>query len=167
LMDGKESKAHSMMEEFQFTGDTPALYYAQAAWEYKHNNAQKAEDWTNSANKIYSAALNGVFADAFYDVGWLQRPEGTAAPAVAFDSGNVGAAQTDSGPAVEPSPIPDKGGALSLAPSTNAPDGGMALASAGSTTNQTNLTGSAPETNSGAEQSVAQSPATGGESTTT
>ena len=109
LMEGKESRAHSMMEEFQFTGDTPALYYAQAAWEYKHNNAQKAEEWTSSANKIYSPALNGVFADAFYDVGWLQRPEGTTAPAVAFDTGNVAAAQTDGGPAVEPSPIPDKG----------------------------------------------------------
>ena len=166
LMEGKESKAHSMMEEFQFTGDTPALYYAQAAWEYKHNNAQKAEDWTSSANKIYSAALNGVFADAFYDVGWLQRPEGTAAPAVALDSGNVGAAQTDGGPAVEPSPIPDKGGALLLAPSTNAPAGGMELAGAGATANQTNSTLSAPETNSVAEQSVAQSPSTSGESTT-
>jgi Flp pilus assembly protein TadD len=167
LMEGKESRAHSMMEEFQFTGDTPALYYAQAAWEYKHNNAQKAEDWTNSANKIYSPALNGVFADAFYDVGWLQRPEGTSAPAVAFDTGNVGATQTDSGPAVEPSPIPDKvaankqGGNL-LAPST----GGMELASAGATANQTSLTGSAPETNSVTEQSVAQSPTTGGEPTT-
>ena len=173
LMEGKESRAHSMMEEFQFTGDTPALYYAQAAWEYKHNNAQKAEDWTNSANKIYSPALNGVFADAFYDVGWLQRPEGTTAPAVAFDTGNVATSQTDGGPAVEPSPIPDKGlaankqgGTLGLAPSTSAPDGGMELASAGATANQTSLTGSAPETNSPAEQSVAQSPSTSGESTT-
>jgi hypothetical protein len=173
LMEGKESRAHSMMEEFQFTGDTPALYYAQAAWEYKHNNAQKAEDWTNSANKIYSPALNGVFADAFYDVGWLQRPEGTTAPAVAFDTGNVATSQTDGGPAVEPSPIPDKGlaankqgGTLGLAPSTSAPDGGMELASAGAAANQTSLTGSVPETNSPAEQSVAQSPATGGESTT-
>jgi TPR repeat protein len=75
LMEGKESRAHSMMEEFQFAGDTPARYYAQAAWEYKHNNAQKAEDWTNSANKVFSPALNGIFADAFYDVGWMQRPE--------------------------------------------------------------------------------------------
>ena len=173
LMEGKESRAHSMMEEFQFTGDTPALYYAQAAWEYKHNNAQKAEDWTNSANKIYSPALNGVFADAFYDVGWLQRPEGTAAPAVAFDAGNVATAQTDSGPAVEPSPIPDKGaaankqsGALALAPSTSASDGGMELAGAGTTANQTNLTGSAPETNSPAGPSVAQSPSTSSESAT-
>src|SRR6266699_5122565 len=173
LMEGKESRAHSMMEEFQFTGDTPALYYAQAAWEYKHNNAQKAEDWTNSANKIYSPALNGVFADAFYDVGWLQRPEGTTAPAVAFDTGNVAPSQTDGGPAVEPSPIPDKGlaankqgGALGLAPSTSAPDGGMELASAGAASNQTSLTGSVPETNPPAEQSVTQSPSTGGESTT-
>ena len=173
LMEGKESRAHSMMEEFQFTGDTPALYYAQAAWEYKHNNAQKAEDWTNSANKIYSPALNGVFADAFYDVGWLQRPAGTTAPAVAFDTGNVATSQTDGGPAVEPSPIPDKGlaankqgGTLALAPSTSAPDGGMELASAGAAANQTSLTGSAAETNSPAEQSVAQSPSTGGESTT-
>ena len=172
LMDGKESRAHSMMEEFQFTGDTPALYYAQAAWEYKHNNAQKAEDWTNSANKIYSPALNGVFADAFYDVGWLQRPEGTAAPAVAFDTGNVAASQTDGGPAVEPSPIPDKGTAankpgetLALSPSTSAaPDGGMELAGAGATANQTGVTGPAPETNSPAEPSVAQSPSTSTES---
>src|SRR6476619_5021331 len=65
LLEGKESRAHSMMEEFQFTGDTPALYYAQSAWEYKHNDTQKAEEWTNSANKIYSPALNVVFADAF------------------------------------------------------------------------------------------------------
>ena len=173
LMEGKESRAHSMMEEFQFTGDTPALYYAQAAWEYKHSNAQKAEDWTNSANKIYSPALNGVFADAFYDVGWLQRPEGTTAPAVAFDTGNVGPSQAEGGPAVEPSPIPDKmvaankqGGTLALAPSTSAPDAGMDLASAGTAANQTSLTGSAPETSSPPEQSVAQSPSTSGESTT-
>src|SRR5437773_4113170 len=97
LLDGKESRAHAMMEEFQFTGDTPALYYAQAAWEYKHNNVEKAAEWTTSANKIYSAALNNVFADPFYDVGWLQRPEGSTAPAVAFDTSN--ASQTEGGPA--------------------------------------------------------------------
>src|SRR6266700_3395443 len=173
LMEGKESRAHSMMEEFQFTGDTPALYYAQAAWEYKHNNAQKAEDWTNSANKIYSPALNGVFADAFYDVGWLQRPEGAAAPAVAFDTNNAGASQAEGGPAVEPSPIPDKGlaankqdGTLGLAPSTSAPEGGMELGTADATGSQTRLTSSAAETSSPPQQSAAQSPSIGGEATT-
>ena len=54
LLEGKESRAQKMMEQFQFTGDTPALYYAQAAWEYKHNNPTKASDWIASAKKIYS-----------------------------------------------------------------------------------------------------------------
>ena len=103
LLEGKESRAHAMMDEFQFTGDTPALYYAQAAWEFQHNNAEKAADWTASANKIYSAALNSVFADAFYDAGWMQRPPASTMPTPAFD-----AAQAEGSPAVEPSPIPDK-----------------------------------------------------------
>jgi tetratricopeptide (TPR) repeat protein len=107
LLEGKESHAQAMMEEFQFTGDTPALYYAQAAWEFKHNNPEKAADWTASAKKIYSPVLNSVFADAFYDVGWMQGPEVAAASAPAFDTASAIASQAEGSPAVEPSPIPD------------------------------------------------------------
>ncbi len=106
LLEGKESRAQTMMDQFQFTGDTPALYYAQAAWEFKHNNPEKAADWTASAKKIYSPALNNVFADAFYDVGWMQSPEVAAAPAPAFDTASAIASQAEGSPAVEPSPIP-------------------------------------------------------------
>jgi len=74
LLEGKESRAQAMMEQFSFTGDTPALYYAHAAWEFKHNNPEKAADWGDSAEKIYSPSLNNVFADAFYDLGWLAAP---------------------------------------------------------------------------------------------
>jgi Flp pilus assembly protein TadD len=108
LLEGKDSPAQAMMEQFQFTGDTPALYYAQAAWEFKHNNPEKAADWTASAKKIYSPALNSVFADAFYDVGWMQSPEPAAAvPEPALDTASAIAAQAEGSPAVEPSPIPD------------------------------------------------------------
>jgi tetratricopeptide (TPR) repeat protein len=107
LLEGKESRAQAIMEQFQFTGDTPALYYAQAAWEFKHNNPEKAADWTASAKRIYSPALNSVFADAFYDVGWMQGPEIAAAPAPALDTASVIASQPEGGPAIEPSPIPD------------------------------------------------------------
>jgi Flp pilus assembly protein TadD len=107
LLEGKDSRAQAMMEQFQFTGDTPALYYAKAAWEFKHTNPEKAADWTASATKIYSPALNSVFADAFYDVGWMQSPEPAAAPAPALDTGSAIAAQAEGSPAVEPSPIPD------------------------------------------------------------
>jgi Flp pilus assembly protein TadD len=158
LLEGKESRAHAMMEEFQFTGDTPALYYAQAAWEYKHNNADKAQDWTNSANKIYSPALNGVFADAFYDAGWIQRPEGSTAPALASDTTNAGAPQAEGGPAVEPSPIPDRvfaanqqpaaptGDTLSLGAAASSPNAGTEVSSADATTTQPAVAGSSEPT---------------------
>jgi Flp pilus assembly protein TadD len=107
LLEGKESRAQAMMEQFQFTGDTPALYYAQAAWEFKHSNPEKAADWTASAKKIYSPALNSVFADALYDVGWMQSPEAAAGPEPALDTASAIAAQAEGSPAVEPSPIPD------------------------------------------------------------
>src|SRR5437762_1751420 len=106
LLEDKESRAQKMMEQFQFTGDTPALYYAQAAWEFKHNNPNKASDWVTSAKKIYSAALNSVFADAFYDLGWMQSPAIAAGPAPASEAAAVMSAQTEASPAIEPSPIP-------------------------------------------------------------
>src|SRR5438874_3765309 len=149
LLEGKESRAHAMMDEFQFTGDTPALYYAQAAWEFQHNNPEKASDWTASANKIYSSALNSVFADAFYDVGWMQRPAAATMPTPAFDT-----AQAEGSPAVEPSPIPDKvfaansqsdtskGEGLALGSTVNAPGAGLDIAGTGSTTGQTSASSS-------------------------
>ena len=107
LLEGKESRAQKMMEQFQFTGDTPALYYAQAAWEFKHNNPNKATDWITSAKKIYSPPLNLVFADSFYDLGWMQSPALAASPAPAAEAATALAeAQTEAGPAIEPSPIP-------------------------------------------------------------
>jgi tetratricopeptide (TPR) repeat protein len=107
LLEGKESRAQRMMEQFQFTGDTPALYYAQAAWEFKHNNPTKATDWIASAKKIYSPALNSVFADAFYDLGWMQSPALAMSPAPATEAAvAMESAPTESSPAIEPSPIP-------------------------------------------------------------
>src|SRR4029453_5406895 len=52
-------------------------------------------------------ALNSVFADAFYDVGWMQSLETAAAPEPALDTASAIAARTEGSPAVEPSPIPD------------------------------------------------------------
>ena len=100
LLEGKDSRAQKMMEQFQFTGDTPALYYAQAAWEFKHNNQAKANDWVVSARKIYSPAMNLVFADAFYDLGWLENLAAPPARAIAEN------ARVESSPSIEPSPIP-------------------------------------------------------------
>jgi Flp pilus assembly protein TadD len=114
LLEGKDSRAQKMMEQFQFTGDTPALYYAQAAWEFKHNNSAKANDWIVSAKKIYSPALNLVFADSFYDVGWIQPPQNVAAAPVT-PSKEIAKNETTA-PSIEPSPIPAPALALNKTP---------------------------------------------------
>jgi predicted Zn-dependent protease len=134
LLEDKDSRAQKLMEQFQFTGDTPALYYAQAAWEFKHNNPTKANDWINSARKIYSLALNIVFADSFYDAGWLQNPASTEQPASsrAAVAQTEAAAPTGSNPVIEPSPIPGaaenqaaKEAGTNVAPSTSPVISGM------------------------------------------
>ncbi|HEX4639856.1 MAG TPA: tetratricopeptide repeat protein, partial [Chthoniobacterales bacterium] len=118
LLEGKDSRAQKMMEQFQFTGDTPALYYAQAAWEFKHSNAPKANDWIVSAKKIYSPALNMVFADSFYDVGWLQPTQNVASEPVS-PSKEIAKNET-APPSIEPSPIPAP--ALTLSKQPKAPE---------------------------------------------
>ncbi|MEP6709518.1 MAG: tetratricopeptide repeat protein, partial [Verrucomicrobiota bacterium] len=99
LLEGKDSRAQKMMDQFKFTVDTPALYYAQAAWEFKHNNPDKGNDWVASARKIYSPVLNIVFADSFYDLGWLQTPGATGSPAP-----ETAVAKVESSPAAAASP---------------------------------------------------------------
>ncbi|MFN2475552.1 MAG: tetratricopeptide repeat protein [Chthoniobacterales bacterium] len=113
LLEGKDARAQKMMEQFQFTGDTPALYYAQAAMEFKNNNAAKATEWVTSARKIYSPALNGVFSEAFFDLGWIRSPA-QASPALMVAENEQ---QPETAPAIEPTPIP----AITLAQTTPAP----------------------------------------------
>jgi Flp pilus assembly protein TadD len=73
LLGAQESEAQQLMEQFEFTGETPALYYAQAAWAFEHANPERGNDWVASARKIYSPALNLIFAHSFYDLGWLEN----------------------------------------------------------------------------------------------
>src|SRR6266496_4427185 len=108
LLEGKDSRAQKLMEQFQFSGDTPALYYAEAAWQFKHDNAEKANDWIASARKIYPSASNALYAGGFYDLGWLKGAMTVSSPTpTASVSAAVATTQTESSvPAIEPSPIP-------------------------------------------------------------
>ena len=124
LLEGKDSRAQKVMEQFQFSGDTPALYYAEAAWEFKHDNPEKANDWITSARKIYPSASNGVYAAGFYDLGWLKSAMAVSSPTptASVSAAAVASTQTESSvPAIEPSPIPgaevkaEEGSQLALA----------------------------------------------------
>jgi len=108
LLEGREAQAQQLMDQFKFTGDTPALYYAQSAWEFKHGHKEQGEDWVTSARKIYSPALNVIFADAFAGLGWLGSSENGTGPATSA------LALADSSPTAEATPTMRLGQAESL-----------------------------------------------------
>jgi Flp pilus assembly protein TadD len=81
LREGRESAAQKAMEEFKMTDESPALYYAQAAWAYEHGNFAQGSDWIANANNLFSSELNRDFAKPFADLGWLGSKTEVAATA--------------------------------------------------------------------------------------
>ena len=98
LLEGKATEAQQLMDQFKFTGETPALYYAQAAWEFQNGRAEQGNDWVASARKIYSPAINVIFADSFYDLGWLDRKSAETALATSALPQAEGAVAPESQP---------------------------------------------------------------------
>jgi tetratricopeptide (TPR) repeat protein len=73
LREGRESAAQKAMDEFKISDESPALYYAQAAWAYEHGNSKQGNDWVANANNLYSPEMNRDFAKPFADLGWTGR----------------------------------------------------------------------------------------------
>ena len=106
LLEGKEPAARSLMERFNFTGATPARYYCQAALDFYHGEQEKALGWISSARKEYPAKLEGIFAQAFYRVGWFSDAVAAAAakstPVPDAVAAGTGAPVTNSTPMATP-----------------------------------------------------------------
>jgi Flp pilus assembly protein TadD len=71
LREGRESAAQKALEEFKMMDQTPALYYAQAAWAFQHGNPKQAGNWVANATNLFSAEQNRAFASSLADLGWL------------------------------------------------------------------------------------------------
>ena len=84
LLEGHEGVAQKAMDEFKMMDDSPALYYAQAAWAFQHGNPRQGNNWVANASNLYSAELNRAFAAPFSNLGWVNNataPTGSAMPA--------------------------------------------------------------------------------------
>ena len=76
LRENREGAAQKAMEDFKMTDESPALYYAQAAWAYQHGNPTQGDDWIANANNLFSAEMNRDFVRPLKDLGWsLNRNE--------------------------------------------------------------------------------------------
>lgn len=80
LREGRDAAAQKAMDEFKMMDDSPALYYAQAAWAFQHGNFTQGKNWVANANNLYASELNRSFAAPFADLGWMQSGEPKPTP---------------------------------------------------------------------------------------
>jgi hypothetical protein len=80
LLEARDAAAQKALEEFKMMDDTPALYYAQAAWAFQHGNPQQASNWIANAGNLFSAELNREFAGPLTDAGWLNNGASMPSP---------------------------------------------------------------------------------------
>jgi len=69
----KEAAAKAALDNIKFPTETPAYYFAQAAWEFAHGNESSAKKWLATAHKIFPPDLFAWFARPLYDLGWLKE----------------------------------------------------------------------------------------------
>src|SRR5438045_9159533 len=66
----------SILAKFELSPETPAVTYSNAAVAFQHKKENEAKDLIAAAEKKFSPALNKLFAESFYEVGWMQKPAG-------------------------------------------------------------------------------------------
>lgn len=70
-----EAGAQLAFARIKFPTETPAYYYAQAAWQFAHERKSDARKWLSTADKIFDADATAWFARPLYDLGWLRKSQ--------------------------------------------------------------------------------------------
>ena len=68
-----EPGARTALTNLQFPTESPAYYFAQAAWEFAHGNNDSAKKWIATAGGIFASPLLAWFARPLYDLGWQKE----------------------------------------------------------------------------------------------
>jgi tetratricopeptide (TPR) repeat protein len=73
LQQKKEAEADVVMKNFdQYDADSPAYYFANAVRCFIKDDKEGANEWLESARKIYPKEINEVFNDSLVEMGWLE-----------------------------------------------------------------------------------------------
>ncbi len=101
VLEDKEKLGTKLLEKFKAAESSPAFSLAQAALAFRHKNRREAESWMAKAEQQFSPDIYRLYAESFYEVGWLKKPEGAAAVALEAESTaeRVARAQADLGQA--------------------------------------------------------------------
>ena len=71
LLDGKPDNAKPVLDAMKFPSDTPAYYFAHAAWGFAHKDQKEGNYWTASGLKIFGLAQCASFYDGLAGIGWV------------------------------------------------------------------------------------------------
>jgi tetratricopeptide (TPR) repeat protein len=86
LLEDKEKLAAPVLEKLKASLESPAPYFVKAALAFRQKHPQEARTWMAKAAKEFPARLNELFAESFYEVGWLPKPAGTTPVALEVTS---------------------------------------------------------------------------------
>jgi tetratricopeptide (TPR) repeat protein len=70
-LQGKTDEAKKVLDTMKFPSDTPAYYFANAAWSFATKDEKQANYWTHAGLKVYGLERCVSFYDALVGVGWL------------------------------------------------------------------------------------------------
>ena len=65
-----EAAAQTALAKIKFPTQSPAYYFAQAAFEFARGHNGAAQKWIATAREIFAPPLLAWFARPFYDLGW-------------------------------------------------------------------------------------------------
>ena len=69
---GDKAGGQEALERITFPTETPAYYYAQAAWQFANGNKREAEKWIRTAADIFDARTTAWFARPLHELGWIK-----------------------------------------------------------------------------------------------
>ena len=69
---GDKAGGQAAFDRITFPTETPAYYYAQAAWAFGNGDKREAEKWMRSAADIFDAKMTAWFARPFFELGWIK-----------------------------------------------------------------------------------------------
>lgn len=73
LLQKRTADAEVIFSTFdKFDMDSPAYYYAEAVKCFNKDDKEGAQEWLDSAKRIYPKEMNEVFNDSLVEVGWLE-----------------------------------------------------------------------------------------------
>jgi len=72
LKQGQNEAAEKAVKAFSYIDDEPVYYLGHAAIEFNKGDKSAAQEWLDSANRIYAAQQVTIYMDSFIEVGWVE-----------------------------------------------------------------------------------------------